>query len=299
MLREVEAWEKEQKDLWLWERIGRLPFKLLDRLTPQSLQTKLAEALDEIGSYVQTGGQHLISDSSVLRRLKQELKDASPEYAPHAEKVKTASPEQAPHTDNLTHAPPEQAPHAEELTLERVKLLPLTVMNRAADSLARSRKTLATAQGATTGFGGLFTLAIDIPAILGLSLKTIQEIAMTYGYDPKLKEERVFVIKCLQFASADYVGKQAVLQELSVYGQAHEHAEQRREALSQLQGWREVITAYRDNFGWKKLFQLVPIAGMLLGAILNRSTLHDVAEAATMLYRKRRILERLHAQTET
>ncbi|MED4604227.1 EcsC family protein, partial [Paenibacillus validus] len=166
------------------------------------------------------------------------------------------------------------------------------VMNRAAASLTHNRIKLATAQGATTGFGGLFTLAIDIPAILGLSLKTIQEVAMVYGYDPKEKPERVFVIKCLQFASADIVGKKAVLEELADYG----NESRKPESLSQLQGWREVVAAYRDNFGWKKLFQLVPIAGMLFGAVLNRSTLQDVAEAATMLYRKRRILERLRQQ---
>ncbi|WP_159881963.1 EcsC family protein [Paenibacillus puerhi] len=261
LLKDVEAWEKSQKDLWFWEKIGRLPFQLLDKLTPQSIQKKLGEAMDEVGSYVQTGGQYLVSEQGVLARLHQEA-------AAHSE-----------------HGMP-----GEPLTLEEARRsLPIVVMDEAARQLAQSRIAFATAQGATTGFGGLFTLAIDIPAILGLSLKTIQEIAITYGFDPKEKSERVFVIKCLQFASADIVGKKAVLGELADFG----NEQRQRETLSQLQGWREVVAAYRDNFGWKKLFQLVPIAGMLFGAVLNRGTLQDVAEAATMLYRKRRILERL------
>ncbi|WP_164751721.1 EcsC family protein [Paenibacillus validus] len=265
MLNDIATWEKSQKDLWFWEKIGRLPFQLLDRLTPQAIQKKLAQAMDEVGSYVQSGGRYLVSESGVLSRLQEELA-ASDEARGEAK----------------------EAP----LTLADVPGLPLAVMNRAAASLTHNRIKLATAQGATTGFGGLFTLAIDIPAILGLSLKTIQEVAMVYGYDPKEKPERVFVIKCLQFASADIVGKKAVLEELADYG----NESRKPESLSQLQGWREVVAAYRDNFGWKKLFQLVPIAGMLFGAVLNRSTLQDVAEAATMLYRKRRILERLRQQ---
>ncbi|MEK8130661.1 EcsC family protein [Paenibacillus filicis] len=260
MLQDIRAWEKSQKDLWFWEKIGRLPFQLLDRLTPQSIQKKLAEAMDEVGSYIQSGGQYLVSEQGVLDRLRHETLSAG-----------IGSPSGFPRT------------------LEEVRGLPVATMDGAARQLARSRVAFATAQGVTTGFGGLLTLAIDIPAILGLSLKTIQEIAMTYGYDPNERAERVFAIKCLQFASADIVGKKAVLEELADFG----NDLRQREALSQLQGWREVVAAYRDNFGWKKLFQLVPIAGMLFGAVLNRGTLQDVTEAATMLYRKRRVLERL------
>lgn len=245
-LRAIETWEKEQKDIWFFEKLGRIPFLLLDKLTPKILQQKIGQALDEVGSYVQTGGRYLISEREILRKMQ-------------ASSIAGAS------------------------------AMPLANMNAVAADLSGSRKTLATMQGATTGFGGVFTLAVDVPALLGLSLKIIQEIAICYGYDPKLKEERIFAVKCLQFASSDIVGKKAILDELSLYGRKNAHDQM----ASQLQGWREVITVYRDNYGWKKLFQLIPVAGMIFGAFINRGTLQDVAEAATMLYRKRRVLERL------
>ena len=50
----------------------------------------------------------------------------------------------------------------------------------------------------------------------------------------------------------------------------------------------------RDHFGWKKLFQMIPIAGIIFGAFINRSSIGDVAETGMMLYRKRRIIERIH-----
>jgi hypothetical protein len=244
----IERWEREQKDLWFWEKLGRLPFMLLDKITPRFIQQKIGQAIDEVGRYVQSGGQYLISEKAVLGKLGAE-------------------------------------------SLDEARRLPLQVMNEAAEGFAQSRSAMAAVQGATTGFGGLFTLAVDIPAMLGISLKVIQEIALSYGFDPKRQEERIFVIKCLQFASSDFVGKKAILEQLSNYGKPGSYDQM----ASQLQGWREVVAVYRDNFGWKKLFQLVPVAGMLFGAVINRGMLQDTSEAAAILYRKRRVLERLAA----
>ncbi|WP_019536131.1 EcsC family protein [Paenibacillus ginsengihumi] len=258
-LQQIEAWEQEQKDLWFWEKLGRLPFALLDRLTPKFVQEKLGQAVNELGSYIQNGGQYLISERSVLEKLEQNRRATG------------------------THNGVPLSAAAD------VSFVPLAIMDRTAAELGDTGTRLATVQGATTGFGGLFTLALDIPAVIGLSLKVIQEMAVCYGYDPKEKNERIFAVKCMQFASSDIVGKQAILAELSAFGRTDGHAQ----VISQLQGWREVIQIYRDNFGWKKLFQLIPVAGMLFGAFINRSTLQDVSEAAMMLYRKRRVQERL------
>ncbi|OPA75284.1 hypothetical protein BVG16_22060 [Paenibacillus selenitireducens] len=254
-LAEVNKWEKEQKDLWIWERFSRLPFKILDRLTPKFIHDKLGKALDELGSYIQHGGRYLVSDESIYRLLQ----------------------EKAQRTENLPK-----------------DTFPLPVMDAVSEDLASSRSKFATVQGATTGFGGIFTLAVDIPAVLGLALKVIQEIGLCYGYDPNLKEERVFTVKVMQFASSDIVGKRAILDELNTYVMAGQASGQGEDTtVSRIQGWHEVITLYRDNWGWKKLFQMVPIAGMIFGAYINRGMLLDVAEAARMLYRKRRILTRL------
>ncbi|WP_372011204.1 EcsC family protein [Paenibacillus chitinolyticus] len=256
-LNEIDKWEQEQKDIFFWEKLGRLPFALLDKVTPRFLQDRIGQLIDEIGSYIQTGGKYLVSENGMLEHLSK-------------------------------HTAEEKNARQDVPSIREAAHLPLAVMDRAADSLAESRSALATVQGATTGFGGIFTLAIDIPALLGLSLKVLQEIAVCYGYDPNDKKERIFIINCLQFSSSDIVGKKAILEKLSAYDA------EGRQSVSQLQGWREVVTTYRDNFGWKKLFQMIPIAGMLFGAYFNRGTIRDVAEAGKMLYRKRRILEKLN-----
>ncbi|MFC4077565.1 EcsC family protein [Salinithrix halophila] len=257
----IARWEKDQRDLWFWEKIGRIPFALLDRVTPRKVHEWIGQALDELGSYIQTGGQYLINDDTVLNHLSTEAK-----ISPTSLRLEDVS-----------------------------ELVPLSAMNQTSDKLKQARVQLATLQGATTGVGGIFTLAIDIPFLLGLSLKAAQEMALAYGYDPREKKERIFIVQCLQFASSDYVGKQSILKSLSVF---HEGSPE-RETLSQIQGWREVIATYRDNFGWKKLFQLIPIAGILFGAWINKSTVEEVSETAQMLYKKRRVLDRLQAIRES
>ncbi|WP_102274924.1 EcsC family protein [Cytobacillus massiliigabonensis] len=251
-LKKSEDWEKDQSDLWFWEKIGRLPFKILDKFTPAFLQNKIGVILDELGQYVQSGGSYLSSVSSVKS------------YYPNRD------------VENL----------------EDVAAIPILEMDQTVTKLTGNRKRLATVQGASTGIGGIFTLTIDIPLLLGMQLKTLQDIAICYGYNPDDKKERMYIVKVLQFVSSDIVGKKAILNQLSLID-SPEDEQAKREVISELQGWREVVFTYRDQVGWKKLFQMIPIAGLLFGAFINRSAVNDIAEAGMMLYRKRRIKERL------
>ncbi|KEP25407.1 EcsC family protein [Bacillus zhangzhouensis] len=258
-LKEIEKWEKEQQKVWFWEKLSRLPFQMLDKLTPAFIQKKIGVLLDEMGNYIQSGGVYLTSEKGIIHQFQKKCADESIQR------------------------------------IEDIENAPIEVMDAISEHMGKNRTNLATVQGATTGVGGMFTLAADIPAVLGLSLKTLQDIAVTYGYDPKNKEERVFIIKCLQLNSADVVGKKSILKELKSY---HASEGKHENMISQIQGWREVVYNYRDSFGWKKLFQLVPIAGILFGAVSNRSQLKGIAETGMMQYRKRRILTRLEELTQ-
>ncbi len=254
-LQEIEAWEKDQKGLWFWERLGRIPFKILDKMTPAFIQQKLALLVDELGSYIQSGGKYLINEQMMIQKIRN------------------------------------QSSNLNIFAISDIGNIPLEEMIALSDKLQKERVKLATVQGASTGFGGIFTLAIDIPFILGMALKTLQEIAIIHGYDPNDKMERIFIVKCLQFTSADIVGKEAILEELS---SMHDNKNASETMISQLQGWQEVFFTYRDQMGWKKLFQMVPIAGMIFGAYANKGMMQDVAETGIMLYRKRRIYEKLN-----
>lgn len=296
----IKRWEQEQKDTAWWDKLGRLPFALLDRVLPKSLKDKLATALNEVGKFVQDGGKYLVQPSQIVKLLQEEADKAgylnssteSSEDQP-AEHLTGYSTEHPVDSSAVLSADYSSATEQRVKNInssqEIVQQLPLDVLDQAAQHITERRVKFAAAQGATTGIGGAVTMIADIPLVLGLSLKVLQEMALCYGFDPNEPQERVFIVKCLQYSSADIVGKQAILEELVDY----DNPERQVQIISQIQGWREVVLSYQESFGWKKLFQLVPIAGMWFGSVSNRNTIRDVAEAGQMLYKKRLILQRL------
>ncbi|WP_339276487.1 EcsC family protein [Paenibacillus sp. FSL W8-0426] len=271
-LEQILKWEKEQKALFIWDKLGRLPFVMLDKVMPKALKEKIGTALNDVGQYVQHGGKFLVQKQKVAKLLQEEAEKSG--YVMKDVTVTEVEQETDSQADGQIHS---------------VEGLPLEVLDRVADSITESRAKFAAAQGAATGIGGIVTIAADIPMVMGMSLKVLQEMALCYGYNPDDPQERIFIVKCLQFSSADIVGKKAIIDELADY----DNPEKQVEVISQMQGWREVFLSYSESFGWKKLFQLIPIAGMLFGSISNKGTIQDVAEAGKMLYKKRLILQRL------
>ncbi|MEC0123663.1 EcsC family protein [Paenibacillus pabuli] len=270
-LEQILKWEKGQKDLFIWDKIGRLPFAMLDKVMPKALKQKIGDSLNEVGQYVQNGGKFLVQKKKVAELLRKEAIQSG-----YSMKADTSYDEQ-------------DGEAKDTMKIHSVEGLPLEVLDRTADSITDSRTRFAAAQGAATGIGGIVTIAADIPMVMGLSLKVLQEMALCYGYDPDEPQERIFIVKCLQFSSADIVGKKAIIDELADY----DNPDKQVEVISQMQGWREVFNSYSESFGWKKLFQLIPIAGMVFGSVSNKNTIRDVAEAGKMLYKKRLILQRL------
>lgn len=256
-LKGIDQWERDQKKLGILDRFARLPFALLDKITPSFIQKRVGALLDELGYYIQSGGKYLTQQKGILKKLER-------------------------HSEMPVH------------TIDDIKHIPLSAMDKTALSIQKAHANAATVQGATTGVGGIFTLAADIPATLAISLKTLQEMAVSYGYNPENREERVFIIKCLQFTSSDVVGRKAILRELSDYANRGDS----KEMASQIQGWREVILSYQEQYSFKKVFRLVPVVGIIFGALSNRSMIEEVSDTGMMLYRKRRILERLAEKTK-
>lgn len=250
-LEQIRKWEKNQGKVRIWDRIGRIPFALLDKVTPDFIQDKVGKALDELGKFVQTGGGYLSSEKAVTSYFN------NPQIR----------------------------------TIADVRQMPVSAMDEAADRVTGTRTNIAAVQGASTGFGGIFTLSLDIPVLLGLQLKTLQDIAMCYGFDPVDPKERLFIVKVMQFVTSDSHGRDSILKQMDHLDGGSEEA--KREVVSELKGWREVVMSFRDRWGMKKMFQLIPVAGLVFGAITNRNTISELAEAGAILYRKRRIRERL------
>ncbi|WP_291432217.1 EcsC family protein [Deinococcus sp.] len=169
----------------------------------------------------------------------------------------------------------------------------------ARDQLARKSAnihiTVATAEGAALGAGGIATTLVDIPAFVALSLRAIADIALIYGYDPRKDEERHYLFTVLAISlSAGAKAKQEVMLTLKAL-----EKEFRRGTWK---GANEIIAKFvgREAFDLKKFAkrlgieltkrkaaQIVPVVGAAVGGAMNGTMLYQITETAQMVYRRR------------
>ncbi|MCT8137375.1 EcsC family protein [Anaerobacillus sp. CMMVII] len=153
-------------------------------------------------------------------------------------------------------------------------------------------------QGGFAGLGGFFTVALDLPMMLIINLRSIQLTAMTYGYDLNKPFELMLALKVFHVATLPRTlqkeGWEHLLVELN-------HIEDEwllfddpnsqnttvwlQQPIKQI-GKGMVLFLLR-----KKLIQGVPLLGITVGASANYFLAKQVSEIAHYFYQKRFLLE--------
>jgi len=185
--------------------------------------------------------------------------------------------------------------HSTVTTLKNIQELDLEQADRTVGYLGAKYKSLAFGEGAGAGALGAPGIAIDIPALVGLSLRAVNEYATYYGFDVALESERMFAMQILSAASAPSVAaKQVALAELSrvavMIAQRKTWAELQR--LVAVQMVKKIAEALGIRLTKAKLAQVVPVAGALVGGGFNAWYVGSVTEAAYLLYRERFLMEK-------
>ncbi len=137
--------------------------------------------------------------------------------------------------------------------------------------------------------------AADIAFTLGLAARTVASTAQYYGYDPRQPEEQVFMMSVLGLGmAAGTPAKTAAYAELSRLTQLlfrHTTWEKLDEKVL-----TKIAQQFATKFGFKltkkKLGQLVPLAGVVVGGVLNFALIDRIAAAANDAYRERFLLEK-------
>jgi len=139
------------------------------------------------------------------------------------------------------------------------------------------------------------TVAIDAATVLALCTRVVNHTAMYYGYDPREPGEAVFALGIVSLGSAlTQSGKYSAYAELS----------QITQLLARNASWASlndkvltvVIQRFAAAFGVRltkrKLGQLIPGVGIVVGAGSNFFIVSQVAEAAYWTYRERFLNEK-------
>lgn len=155
----------------------------------------------------------------------------------------------------------------------------------AAGSVASAGAAAAPSVGVLAG-----TLAADSAFTLTATSRAVGHIAMYYGYDPTALGEGLFAMSVINLGTAgSSSAKYAAYRELSQLAQQ----------LARRATWKtlneHLLTKIAQRFATdmsirltqRKLGQLVPIAGIFIGATFNFATLDQVCEAANWAYRER------------
>ncbi len=175
--------------------------------------------------------------------------------------------------------------------------LPLDKADYLAEQFMAKQRLLAFGQGGLTGMGGIFLLAADLPALALIQLRSLQQLALVYGYDPRRPDEMMYLLKLFHIATLPRPFQREAWEELFTklegetdgiffYGEEEIFQDQAFELLLKQIAKSLAITVLR-----KKLIQGVPLVGMVFGAGMNYRFSQQVIEIGQHFYKKRRLLE--------
>ena len=161
---------------------------------------------------------------------------------------------------------------------------------------------IASAEGAATGAVGVFGIAVDIPAVLVLALRTIHKIGICYGFEVKTKEDKDFVLSILSASSANEMSeKVAALGTLRMIQNtvakttwkkiAEKAAADKFSKEAGIIAIKNLAQQLGINLTKRKTLQAIPAVGAIVGGSVNGWYLKEIGWAARRMYQERWLLE--------
>jgi hypothetical protein len=179
--------------------------------------------------------------------------------------------------------------------VEDVARVPIDEILEAVGRLAPKYRALGAAEGAVTGVAGALGIALDIPALVTLSLRAINEYATHFGFDIENPEERCYALLVLAVAATSTDATRLIaLQEISEVGKAMADAEpaSHRQRTTSTELLNKTAHALVVRLAKGKLAQLVPVVGAAVGGGFNSAFLAEVCQTAKALYAERWLMRR-------
>ena len=129
------------------------------------------------------------------------------------------------------------------------------VLDTVADRVIRGGMKLAAVEGAGFGLGGFITIVPDFSILAGITLRTVQKLSLTYGFEYNTDEEVMELWIAAASAAGVDVGRD--LLEKNVVNRVIPHVIQR------------IAAKASAEFVEKWSGRLIPVASSVLGATLN------------------------------
>ncbi|NEW09278.1 EcsC family protein [Paenibacillus sp. SYP-B3998] len=163
-----------------------------------------------------------------------------------------------------------------------------------AEELLSLYKKIAAAEGAGAGAGGILLGLADFPILIGIKLKFLFELAHAYGYSMKDYRERIFVLYVFQLAFSSSNKKSTLLGTIRNW-QAIASAFPPATTYMDQVDWLQLQQEYRDTIDFRKMLQLIPGIGAVVGAWANYGLLEELGVTGMNCFRMRRLHDKEQA----
>jgi hypothetical protein len=183
-----------------------------------------------------------------------------------------------------------------------LKTKDLALSDRLADEVHNWGIGMAAAEGAGTGFFGIFGAPVDVPALITLSLRTIEKIGVCYGYECKTKEDEDFIMGILAAAGANSVEEklgalvairtiETALIKQTWKKMAETAAKNQFSKEGAIIGLKALAKQLSINITKRKALSAIPYIGALIGGSMNAWYVRDIGWAARRLFQERWLME--------
>jgi uncharacterized protein (DUF697 family) len=156
-----------------------------------------------------------------------------------------------------------------------------------AKQLLATYKKIAAAEGAGTGAGGILLGMMDFPALIAIKMKFLFELAHVYGYDTHDARERLYLLHVFQLAFSSQTVRPALFARLENWEQTHGTRVRSADGFADQIDWEQFQREYRDAIDFRKMLQLIPGLGAVIGAWANYGLLDDLGRTGINCFRMR------------
>lgn len=172
--------------------------------------------------------------------------------------------------------------------------LPLEDRDVKAKALMGTYQKVAAVEGAGTGAGGIMLGLADFPALIAIKMKFLFELAHLYGFNTKDFRERLFLLYVFQLAFSAPDQRGDLLAKIKNWERVAADFPPEQEYLQNVD-WEQFQREYRDAIDFRKMLQLVPFIGAVVGAWANYGLIEELGVVAMNCYRLR-LIEQQNAE---
>ncbi|MFG6148268.1 EcsC family protein [Halobacillus sp. B23F22_1] len=178
-----------------------------------------------------------------------------------------------------------------------MKKLNVDQLTYIADQQTARSRLYSFAQGGLTGTGGLFLLGMDFPLMLGMNLRTVQLVGLTFGHEMNHPYEMMLSLKVFHAATLPKRLQGAAWEHL-IAEVRHNPSPYLYEGEDDLTGSTWIEHPLKQTFKSlfilmfrKKLFQGIPLVSVAIGAQSNYNLTKRISEFATKFYQYRHLIQ--------